>query len=324
MTPDEPSDEPTPLMPAALSLPPAPVPAEVPASAPSPTPAEPVHGPAAAPVPPPRARGPWRLLVAPLAASLTWALLDPTRMPEPPRAVAVTGAEAPAPSPQADSRPVPEAPPAPAPPPRRSPPRRPRAPGSVPRVAPSPARAHSPVEAARARYLAGDLAGARAVLAGVPGDAAAAVSARLDAVTRLVGEGDGWPPPGGAAALDRLLEIDAGLAPPGTSLLALRARRSLADHLAEKGRGLADEGRWEEALGAFREALDLERAHAGAAAGLDRVEAEAEARYLEAYAGEDVDLAAAIRLYRRAARLARPGGPLAGRIGRALERLSRR
>ncbi|HEX7127666.1 MAG TPA: hypothetical protein VF406_18060 [Thermodesulfobacteriota bacterium] len=351
MTLDGPTDEPTPLMPPAPAPTPGPGPvAETAAVAPDP-PRMPPEAPAAgAPAPPARAWTAWRLLAVVVAPVVAWALVGPGDLPGPPHAAVVTEPAPPAPAPHAAVVAEP-APPAPAPlpdaattaparsgerearpastgpveSPRRPPrPRHARRPAPAPHASPPPRRPPSPVELARTRYHAGDLAGARAALAGARGEVAVALLARLDAIARLLGEGERWPPPGGAAALERLLELEAGLGLPEPGPFASRARRSLADSLAEKGHRLADDGRWEEALDAFRRAADLESGHAGAAAGLERTEAEAEARYLEAYAGEDADLDAARRLYERAARLARPGGPLAARIARALERLSRR
>ena len=342
MTLGGPTDEPTPLMPPAPVPTPGPGPvAETPPVAPDRPCVPPDTHAAETPGPPARAWAAWRLLLVATAPVVAWALVGRGDLSSPPHAAVVTepspaGPTPPAaPTPPADTSTAAPATPGeanarsapiePVEPPRRPPrPRPARHPAPAPRTSPLPHHSPSPVDLARARYLAGDLAGARAALAGARDAAAVATLARLDAIARLLGDGDRWPPPGGAAALERLLELDAGLDLPETSPLAARARRSLADSLTEKGNRLADDGRWEEALEAFRRAADLERGHAGAEAGLARAEAEAEARYLEAYAGEDADLDAARRLYERAARLARPGGPLAARIARALERLSRR
>ncbi len=185
-----------------------------------------------------------------------------------------------------------------------------------------PATAEAAVTAALAHYQAGDLAAARATLAAAAADpAAAAVGARLDAIARLLGGGARWPPVGGAAALERLLELEAGLGLGRPSPLATRARAELAAGLVRKGTGLADEGRWEEAAAAFQAALGHDPGHPAALAGLDRIEQGAEALYLDGYLVEDEDPERARQLYHRALRLARPGGPLASRLSVRLGRL---
>lgn len=202
-------------------------------------------------------------------------------------------------------------------------------PRAAPRSSTSPAAApprrstaEEAVAAARARYEAGDLEAARTALALVAADPeAAAVAARLDAIAHLLGAEGGWPPSGGAAALERLLELEAGLRLSRPSPLAARARVDLAAWLARKGVGLADEGRWEEAAAAFRAALDRDPGHPAALAGLERIEQGAEALYLEGYLIEDEDPERARRLYHRALRLARPDGPLAARLAVRLSRL---
>lgn len=189
---------------------------------------------------------------------------------------------------------------------------------------PSPGSLPSdPVPEALARYLAGDLPGARALLEvrRTTDTHAAALAARLEAIERLLGRARVWPPHGGAAALERLIELEAGLDLPRPSALALRAAAVLADRQAEKGARLADEGRWEEARAAFEAALDRRTDHAGARDGLERVEQAAHALYLEGYALEEDDAAAARRRYLRAGRLSRPGSVLAERIAARLAAL---
>ncbi len=318
MRPEAPHDETTPVMPAPLDPPRVQSAAEVSASDPSSRPpAADRARPPAAPLAPS-----WRLLLAASAAGVAFAVVGLDGPSDRTRASAVATPEAPVAVTQPERIPAPP----PEPPPRapvqragaaRAPVR--SAPGSPPRgrrqAAPHPTPTLvGPVETARARYVAGDPAGARGALAGVADPAAAALSARLEAITRLLGQGDGWPPPGGAAALARLLELDAAVAGPVESPLAARARGTLADLLTEKGSGLAADGRWEEAAATYQEALARRPAHAGAHAGLGRVEAAAEALYLEGYATEETDTAAARRLYLRAARLAQPDGALARRI----------
>jgi tetratricopeptide (TPR) repeat protein len=179
----------------------------------------------------------------------------------------------------------------------------------------STAAAAAAVEA----YLAGDLAEARRALAGVDeGEGAMALAFRLEAIALLLGPAGQWPPPGGAAALERLLELDRALELARPSPLALRAGAELADRHAAKAQRLADEGRWEESLAAAEAALARKADHEPARRALARLEAVAEATYLEGYAVEEVDPDAARRLYARAARLAPAGSDLAGRVAARL------
>lgn len=309
-------DEATPVLP--VAVPPAP---EARPPAPEALPPQP---PAGVPPPEPSARFGtlWRLAVAACAGSLAATVVGLAGPSDRHRFEAA----ATAPSPPVPA-PTPAASPAePGPPARTTPRRSPRAAAEPPRAASAaaPPAGRSLVAAARAHYLAGDIRAARAAVAGATEPEAGALAARLGAIARLVGAGDRWPPPGGAPTLERLLELDAAVAGEGASPLAARARVALADHLVAKGRSLADEGRWEEALGAFREAAARHPDHPGAAAGLARVEAAAESLYLEGYAVEETDLATAGRLYRRAARLARPDGSLAPRIAARLGPTPRR
>lgn len=188
---------------------------------------------------------------------------------------------------------------------------------------PPPADVRGAVATALARYQAGDLEGARAALATAAGDPeAAATAARLDAIARLLGPHEAWPPPGGAAALERLLELESALGLPHPSPLAVRAHAALVEPLVRKGGRLADEGRWEEAAAAFRAAQDHVPDQPAARAGLERVEQGAEALYLEGYLLEDENVDDARRIYRRVLRLARPGGSLARRVAARLAALS--
>lgn len=185
------------------------------------------------------------------------------------------------------------------------------------RAAPPPpsAEVDPAVGTALARYQVGDLEGARAALATTTGQPEAAAAAiRLDAVAHLLGPHEAWPPPGGAAALERLLELESALGLPRPSPLAVRALAELTERFVRKGHQLADDARWEEAAEAFRAALGRAPDHAAALAGLERVEQGAEALYLEGYLIEDENADRARRIYRRVLRLARPDGSLARRV----------
>jgi hypothetical protein len=168
-------------------------------------------------------------------------------------------------------------------------------------------------------YLAGDLEAARRAVAGVDeGDGVMALAVRLEAIARLLGPAGAWPPPGGAAALERLLELERALALARPSPLALRAGAELADRHTAKAERLAEEGRWEESLAAVGAALARKADHEPARRALARLERVAEATYLEGYVLEDADPDAARRLYTRAARLAPAGSDLAGRVAARL------
>ncbi len=291
-------------------------------------------------------RGPLALAMA-LATALVVVAFGPPEEP-PPRAPALTQPlTGPGRRPLADARPpLPALEPMPPPLPRPSgvglapspvagPRRRQNAPPARPvasdilaphRAAPPPPSADvdPAVGTALARYQVGDLDGARAALAtatGQPEAAAAAAAARLDAIAHLLGPHEAWPPPGGAAALERLLELESALRLPRPSPLAVRALAELTERFVRKGHQLADDARWEEAAEAFRVALGRAPDHAAALAGLERVEQGAEALYLEGYLIEDENADRARRIYRRVLRMARPDGSLARRVAARLATL---
>lgn len=187
---------------------------------------------------------------------------------------------------------------------------------------PAPKGTSPAVATALARYRAGDVEGARAALAAAASDPeATTAAARLEAIARLVGARAAWPPSAGAAALERLLELESALGLPHPSPLAVRALAELAERLVRKGDRLIGDGRLEEAAAAYRAALERVPDHPAALGGLERVERAAEALYLEGYLVEDDDLERAWRVYRRVLRLARPGGALAGRVAARLASL---
>jgi hypothetical protein len=180
------------------------------------------------------------------------------------------------------------------------------------------------IRGALVRYVEGDVEGARAILAPHDGAAAAAaVAATLEGILAHLGTDGTWPPPGGAASLERVLELEARLGLSGDSRLAARVRVTLAGLLLERARALGDLGRWDASADAARQALVHEPDSTEARASLDRVEAAALAYYLEGYALEEVDPTAARRLYGRALRLAAPGGSVASRAARALQTAGR-